>query len=63
MVEESHSRFGVGAEILAVLLEAGFAGRAVRIGTPPVPIPSARSLERQVLPTEDRVIEEILKLF
>lgn len=63
VVEESHVEFGVAAEVFAMLLEAGFAGRVVRIGTPPVPIPSSRSLERQILPSEDRVIEEILKLF
>ncbi len=60
IVEESHHEFGVGAEIAACLLEAGYTGRAVRIGTPPVPIASARSLERQILPDEDRLIEEIL---
>jgi 2-oxoisovalerate dehydrogenase E1 component len=63
VVEESHHEFGVGAEILASLLEAGFAGRALRIGTPPVPISSARSLEKQVLPDEDSIIEQILRLF
>ncbi len=60
IVEESHHEFGVGAEIAAVLLEAGFQGRCVRVGTPPVPIYSARSLERQVLPDEERLIDEIL---
>ena len=60
IVEESHHEFGIGAEIAASLLEAGFRGNAVRIGTPPVPIASARSLERQILPDADRLIEEIL---
>ncbi len=63
IVEEAHDDYGVGAEILASLMEAGFAGRAVRIGTPPVPISSARSLESQILPSEERIINEILRLF
>jgi 2-oxoisovalerate dehydrogenase E1 component len=63
VVEEAHDDFGVGAEILASLMEAGYCGRAIRIGTPPVPISSARSLERQILPSEDRLINEILSLF
>lgn len=62
-VEESHSDYGVGAEILASLLEAGFRGQAVRIGAPPVPIPSARSLESQILPDERHIIEAIVELF
>ena len=53
-------RFGIGAEIAACLLEAGFAGQAFRIGAPPVPIASARSLERQILPDADKLIEDIL---
>ncbi|MGB5604938.1 MAG: transketolase C-terminal domain-containing protein, partial [Gammaproteobacteria bacterium] len=63
IVEEAHDDYGVGAEILASLMEAGFRGRAIRIGTPPVPISSARSLESQILPSEDRLINEILSLF
>jgi 2-oxoisovalerate dehydrogenase E1 component len=63
VVEESHHEFGVGAEILASLVEAGFAGLAHRIGTPPVPIASARSLESQTLPDEDAIVQRILRLF
>jgi 2-oxoisovalerate dehydrogenase E1 component len=63
IVEEAHDDFGVGAEILASLMEAGYGGRAIRIGTPPVPISSARSLERQILPSEERLISEIVGLF
>ena len=42
------------------LLDAGFSGRFLRIGTPPVPIASARSLERHILPDEEMLIEQIL---
>ena len=60
IAEESHHEFGIGAEIAASLLEAGYTGRAFRIGTPPVPIASARSLERQILPDASKLIEDIL---
>jgi 2-oxoisovalerate dehydrogenase E1 component len=63
VVEESHHEFGVGAEILACLMEAGFRGRALRLGTPPVPICSARSLERQIIPDENHLIARVLSLF
>jgi 2-oxoisovalerate dehydrogenase E1 component len=60
IVEESHHDFGVSAEIGASLLDRGYMGRFLRIGTPPVPIASARSLERQILPDEETLIEQIL---
>ena len=60
VVEESHHDFGISAEIGASLLDQGFSGRFLRIGTPPVPIASARSLERQILPDEKTLIEQIL---
>ena len=60
IAEESHHEFGIGAEIAASLLEAGYRGQALRIGTPPVPIASARSLERQILPDAERLLEDIL---
>jgi 2-oxoisovalerate dehydrogenase E1 component len=60
IVEESHYHYGVAAEIGATLLERGYRGKLLRIGAPPLPIPSARSLERQMLPDETRVVERIL---
>ena len=63
IAEESHHGFGVSAEIAARLLEAGFAGKLVRVGAPPVPISSARSLEKDILPDEARLIDEVLDLF
>jgi len=62
VVEESHHEFGVSAEILATLLESGYRGEALRIGTPPVPISAARSLERQVLADAEQLINDILEL-
>ena len=63
IAEEAVAEFGVGAEIAASLLEAGFTGRLGRLGAPPVPIPSARSLEAAVLPDAARVVEAALRLF
>ena len=63
IVEESATEFGVGAEIAALLAEAGFAGNVLRIGAPSIPVPSARSLEEQVLPGPERVVAEICRMF
>ena len=63
IVEESHHDFGVSAEIAAAMIESGFKGQLLRIGTPPVPIASARSLERSIIPDEQSVVEQILDLF
>jgi len=63
IVEESHQEYGIAAEIAACLAERGFAGELLRIGTPPVPIASARSLERQIIPDEEAIVERILELF
>ncbi|MDT4290121.1 thiamine pyrophosphate-dependent enzyme [Methylomonas sp. MO1] len=63
VIEESHHDFGVSAEIAAALLESGFKGEFLRIGTPPVPIASARSLERSIIPDEQSIIDQILDLF
>jgi 2-oxoisovalerate dehydrogenase E1 component len=63
VVEESHRDFGVGAEIAAAMLETGFTGRLTRVGTPPVPIASARSLERGIIPDEARLVSQVLELF
>jgi len=63
VAEESHHDFGVSAEVLASLAEAGYQGQVLRIGTPPIPIASARSLEREILPDHQRLIDDILDLF
>ena len=62
VIEETHHEFGVSAEILAALLESGYQGEALRIGTPPVPISAARSLERQILADAEQLINDILDL-
>jgi 2-oxoisovalerate dehydrogenase E1 component len=63
VVEESHHEYGISAEIAACLAERRFAGELLRIGTPPVPIASARSLERQIIPDEQAIFDRILEMF
>jgi 2-oxoisovalerate dehydrogenase E1 component len=63
VIEESSAGGGFAAELGAHLLEIGHRGRFVRVGSAPVPIPAARSLEEQVLPDEKRITEAILRLF
>jgi 2-oxoisovalerate dehydrogenase E1 component len=63
IAEEGPVQFGVGAEISASLHEAGYRGKIVRIGAPCFPIPSARSLECDILPDEAQITRAILELF
>jgi 2-oxoisovalerate dehydrogenase E1 component len=63
VVEESHAEYGIAAEIAACLAEGGFAGELLRLGTPPVPIASARSLERQLIPDVQAIVERVADLF
>jgi 2-oxoisovalerate dehydrogenase E1 component len=62
IVEESQHEFGVSAEIVALLAEAGYTGQVQRMGAAPVPIASARSLERDQIPDENAVIAAVLEL-
>jgi pyruvate dehydrogenase E1 component beta subunit len=58
VVEDGSIDFGIGAELVARLTEAGAPLRHVtRIGAEPVPIPSVTTLEHQVLPTLTRIFE------
>ena len=55
---------GFGGEIIAQVCEiADFNFIAKRIAALPVPIPSAKSLEIEVLPTSDKIIETVRSLF
>jgi 2-oxoisovalerate dehydrogenase E1 component len=60
IAEEAPGPGGVGAEIAALLAEAGYRGRVRRVATPPVPIPAARSLEAALLPNADTVVQAVL---
>lgn len=63
VIEESHHEFGFSAELLASLAEADYKGTVIRLGMPPVPIASARSLERLQLLDEQTIVDNILDLF
>jgi len=60
VIEETYAEYGIGAEIGALLAGAGYRGRFHRIGAPRVPIPAARSLEAQVLPGVDALMNAVL---
>ncbi|HMJ60482.1 MAG TPA: thiamine pyrophosphate-dependent enzyme, partial [Bryobacteraceae bacterium] len=62
VVEEGHAEYGFAAELGAALLEAGHNGRFLRVGTPPVPVPAARSLEADVIPSEEYILEKAISL-
>lgn len=60
--EEGPGPHGFGAELLAVLAERGFTGRAIRVAAPPIPIPAARSLEQFVLPGVEDILNAAVRL-
>jgi 2-oxoisovalerate dehydrogenase E1 component len=60
VLEEGSAAGGVGSEVIASVIEqVNIAVRAKRIAALPVPIPSVKSLEGEVLPGPDRVVSEI----
>ena len=62
VIEEAPAEFGFAAELGTALLEAGFQGRYRRVASPPVPIPAARSLETNVLPSEQDVLDCVIDI-
>lgn len=62
VVEEAHHQFGFSAEVLAMLAENGYRGKVARLGTAPVPIASARSLESAQLPDEDAIVSAVMNI-
>ncbi len=62
VVEEAHHQFGFSAEVLAMLAENGYKGKVARLGTAPVPIASARSLESAQLPDEQAIVSAVLNI-
>jgi 2-oxoisovalerate dehydrogenase E1 component len=63
VVEEGHSEFGFAAELGSLLLENGYSGKFSRVGAPPIPIPAARTLESDVIPNEQSILEAVYSLF
>ncbi|MCV2348548.1 dehydrogenase E1 component subunit alpha/beta [Paucibacter sp. Y2R2-4] len=62
VVEESHHEYGVSAELLASLAEAGYKGTVGRLGLPPVPIAAARSLEFAQMIDDATIVASVLDL-
>lgn len=62
VVEEAHHQFGFSAEVLAMLAENGYKGNVARLGTSPVPIASARSMESAQLPDENAIVSAALNI-
>ena len=61
-VEENPRLLGWGAEIAAIAVDEGFwhlDGPVIRITTPHVPLPSADSLEDLVIPSIERIAEDV----
>lgn len=66
VVHQAHKTSGFGAEIAASITEAAFEdldGPVVRVCALDTPIPFAPEMERYVLPTADRIVTEVKKLF
>ncbi len=61
VAEEGQGFAGLGSEILAQVAELALphAVRVARVSAAPVPIPSARPLEAQALPTAESIIQKI----
>ncbi len=64
ILEEGSLFSGFGSEVIAQLAEKmNIPFLAKRIGALPVPIPSVKSLENEVLPGRDRIIAELKQYF
>ena len=61
IAEESHHEYGISAEVMAMLAEAGHGGTVLRVGTRPVPIASARTLESEIIPDSSNVMTAVLR--
>ncbi|MDP3537333.1 MAG: thiamine pyrophosphate-dependent enzyme [Azonexus sp.] len=62
VVEEAHHQFGFSAEVLAMLAENGYRGKVARLGSAPVPIASARSMESVQLPDEEAIVSAVMNI-
>lgn len=65
IADECHRRFGVAAEIAAVLAEEGFASLKApvcRIAVPDVPIPYSPTLEAELIVTKEKITAGVLRV-
>jgi pyruvate/2-oxoglutarate/acetoin dehydrogenase E1 component len=64
IADECHRRFGVAAEIAAVLAEEGFSllkAPVCRVAVPDVPIPYSAALESELLVSEEKIVGGALR--
>ena len=63
IVEEGISAMGIGSEWVARIAEqTDSIFKVRRVGALPMPIPGARNLEREVLPSEERILYAFLEV-
>jgi len=65
IVHEACTRGGFGAEVASVVIEKAFdwlEAPIIRVGAPDVPMPYNDKLERQVIPSNARIVEAIRKV-
>lgn len=64
VIEEGSVIGGIGSEIISTVLErVGVGVQTLKIGAHPVPVPSVRSIEDQVLPSQESILRAIAKRF
>jgi len=62
VIEEGSPVGGISSEIISNVAErVGFNVQFLKIGSLPVPIPAVKSLERQVIPNKERIINTIIE--
>ena len=62
-VEEGTAACGIGAELISRVAEVVTPLRSLRVASLPVPIPSPKALEAEVLPTRRLIVERVTSLF
>lgn len=65
IAHEAVEAFGVGAEIAARLANVGFDeldAPIVRVGAPFMPVPFARALEREYMPSTERIVTAVRRV-
>jgi pyruvate/2-oxoglutarate/acetoin dehydrogenase E1 component len=65
VVHEAVKSFGAGAEVAATVMEEAFDdldGPVVRLGAHDIPMPFNENLERETVPTVERIVEAVQKL-
>lgn len=63
VIEEGSTGGGISSEVISSVAEkADFYVQFIKIGALPVPIPSVKSLEKEVIPSKERIINTIKKI-